>query len=160
MKLLSGALLDELATKAAASPRRRAHHTIHAGPADLVQRFLVVAQPDSYFRPHRHNDRTELALVIRGQVDVLTFDEAGVVTARHGVGEGHDTFAYETPRRTWHTIVPGSSGGAFLEVKEGPYDAATASEFAPWAPAEGDARATAFQVWARSARVGDAAPSS
>jgi cupin fold WbuC family metalloprotein len=158
MKLLSEALLDELAAKAAASPRRRAHHTIHAGPADLVQRFMVVAQPDSYFRPHRHSARSELALVVRGQMDVLTFDEAGRVTARHGVGAGHGTFAYETPQRTWHTIVPGSAGGAFFEVKEGPYDPATASEFAPWSPAEGDAQANSFLGWLRSARVGDRVP--
>ena len=77
------------------------------------------------------------------RLDVLTFDERGVVTARHGVGAGQGTFAYETPQRTWHTIVPGSTGGAFFEVKEGPYDPATASEFAPWSPAEGDAAACA-----------------
>lgn len=158
MKLLSDSLLDELAAKAAASPRRRAHHSIHAGPADLVQRFLVVAQPDSYFRPHRHNARAELALVVRGQMDVLTFDEAGVVTARYGVGEGHGSFAYETPQRTWHTIVPGREGGAFLEVKEGPYDPATASEFAPWSLAEGDPAAAKFLSWARSAKAGDRVP--
>jgi cupin fold WbuC family metalloprotein len=44
MKLFSQALLDELATRAATSPRRRANHNIHASPADLVQRFFVVAQ--------------------------------------------------------------------------------------------------------------------
>ena len=158
MKLLSDSLLDELAAKAAASPRRRAHHSIHSGPADLVQRFIVVAQPDSYFRPHRHNARAELALVVRGQLDVLTFDEGGRVTARYGVGEGHGTFAYETPQRTWHTIVPGNTGGAFFEVKEGPYDPATASEFAPWSPAEGDAGAALFLSWARGAKVGDRVP--
>jgi cupin fold WbuC family metalloprotein len=158
MKLLSDQLLDELAVKAAASPRRRAHHTIHSGPADMVQRFIVVAQPDSYFRPHRHNARAELALVVRGQMDVLTFDDSGCVTARHGVGAGQGTFAYETPQRTWHTIVPGSAGGAFFEVKQGPYDPATANEFAPWSPAEGDAAAARFLSWARSARVGDRAP--
>src|SRR5450432_1508209 len=158
MKLLSEALLDELSAKAAASPRLRAHHTIHAGAADLVQRFIVVAQHDSYFRPHRHNARAELALVVRGQMDVLTFDDGAVVTARYGVGEGHDTFAYETPQRTWHTIVPGSAGGAFFEVKQGPYDPATASEFAPWSPAEGDPAAAKFLSWVRGAKPGDRVP--
>jgi cupin fold WbuC family metalloprotein len=158
VKLLSDALLDELSAKAAASPRRRAHHTLHAGPEDLVQRFIVVAQADSYFRPHRHNARTELALVVRGQVDVLTFDDAGVVTARFGVGAGQGSFAYETPQRTWHTIVPGANGGAFFEVKEGPYDPATASEFAPWSPAEGAPAASGFLKWARRAQPGEHVP--
>jgi cupin fold WbuC family metalloprotein len=158
MKLLPRALLDELAARAAASPRARAHHNIHLTPADLVQRFLVVARGDSYFRPHRHASRSELALLVRGRVDVLTFDERGRVTARYGVGEGTDNIAYETPQATWHTVVPGPGGGAFLEIKEGPYDPATAVEFATWAPAEGDAAVPDFQVWLRAAQPGDTPP--
>ncbi len=157
MKLLTETLLDELTAKAAASPRRRAHHTIHAGAGDLVQRFIVVARSDSYFRPHRHNARAELALLVRGELDVLSFDEAGRVSARYHIGAG-GAFAYETPPRTWHTVVPGERGAAFLEVKEGPYDPATASEFAPWSPAEGDTAAAAFLRWARRAQAGDRVP--
>ena len=74
LKVVPRALLDRLAAQAAASPRARAHHNIHATPADPVQRFLVVAQADSYFRPHRHESRSELALLVRGGVDVLLFD--------------------------------------------------------------------------------------
>jgi cupin fold WbuC family metalloprotein len=158
VKLLSRTLLDELAAKAAASPRARAHYNIHATPADPVQRFLVVAQGESYFRPHRHATRSELALIVRGRLDVLTFDERGRVTARYGVGEGTDAIAYETPQGTWHTVVPGAGGGAFLEVKEGPYDPATSAEFAAWAPAEGHASVPKFLEWLRSAQPGDTPP--
>jgi cupin fold WbuC family metalloprotein len=158
MKLLSRALLEELAARAAASPRARAHYNIHASEQDLVQRFLVAARADSYFRPHRHATKSELALLVRGRVDVLTFDEHGRVTGRYAVGEGTDSLAYETPQGTWHTVVPGAAGGTFLEVKEGPYDPATATQFAPWAPAEGDSAVPAFLAWLRAAQVGDAAP--
>jgi cupin fold WbuC family metalloprotein len=158
LKLLSRTLLDELAAKAAASPRARAHYNIHATPADPVQRFLVVAQGESYFRPHRHATRSELALIVRGRLDVLTFDERGRVTARYGVGEGTDAIAYETPQGTWHTVVPGAGGGAFLEVKEGPYDPATSAEFAAWAPTEAHASVPKFLEWLRSAQPGDTPP--
>jgi cupin fold WbuC family metalloprotein len=160
MKLLSRSLLDELATAAAASPRRRAHHNIHATPQDPVQRFVVVACGDAYFRPHRHASRCELALLLRGRVDVLIFDERGRVTARHAVGDGTDSLAYETPQGTWHTLIPGAQGSAFLEVKEGPYDPTTTTEFAAWAPAEGEAAAATFRDWLRAAQPGDAAPAS
>jgi hypothetical protein len=66
--------------------------------------------------------------------------------------------AYETPQDTWHTLIPGAAGGAFLEVKEGPYDPATAAEFAAWAPAEGDALVSPFLLWLRRAQPGDAPP--
>jgi cupin fold WbuC family metalloprotein len=158
MKLLPRGLLDELAAKAAASPRARAHYNIHATSAELVQRFLVVAQPHAYFRPHRHESKSELAVLVRGRVDVLTFDERGGVTARYGVGEGTESLAYETPQGTWHTLVPGAAGGAFLEIKEGPYDAATATQFAAWAPAEGDAAVAKFRAWLRVAQPGDTPP--
>src|SRR6516162_11512691 len=150
LELLPRALLDELAAKAAASPRLRAHHNLHATPADPVQRFLVVAQRDSYFRPHRHASRSELALLLRGAVDVLLFDDRGQVLARHAVGTDADNFGYETPQGVWHTLVPGAGGCAFLEVKEGPYDPATAVQFAAWAPAEGDPEVARFCAWLRS----------
>jgi len=155
MDVFSRTLLDELAMKASASPRGRAHQNVHASPGDLVQRFFVVANRDSYFRPHRHHTKSELALVLRGSFDILQFDDAGIVEARWTVGEGAALFAYETPRMTWHTLLARSDGATFLEVKEGPYDPATAVEFAPWAPAEGDAAAAGCREWIRGAQPGE-----
>ena len=147
-------MLDELAAKAAASPRLRAHHNVHEAATDPVQRFFVVATHDSYFRPHRHLTKIETALVLRGRLDVVTFDDAGAVVARYAMGEGAPSGGYETPRATWHTLIVQSATAAFYEVKEGPYDPATAVEFAPWAPAEGDAKARAYLDWARTAQPG------
>ena len=158
MKILPRALLEELVAKAAVSPRARAHYNIHSSPQDLVQRFIVVARDDSYFRPHRHAARSELAVPLRGRVEVLTFDAHGRVIARYPVGEGTDNLAYETPQATWHTLIAAAGGGAFLEVKEGPYDPATATEFASWAPAEGDPSVPRFLAWLKSARPGELPP--
>jgi cupin fold WbuC family metalloprotein len=158
VRLLPHTLLDELALKAAASPRGRAHHNIHPAPEDPVQRFVVVALANSYFRPHRHPLRGELALLLRGEVDLLLFDAGGRVLSRHAVGEGSASLAYETEPGTWHTLVPGRNGCAFLEVKQGPYDPTTASEFAPWAPAEGAPQVPHFLQWLRAAQAGDQAP--
>src|SRR6478735_8107890 len=95
MKFFEDSLLDELTAKAAASPRRRAHFNIHAAASDAVQRFLVVAQSDSYFRPHLHRTNAELAVVLRGRIEVVTFDATGHVLDRQALGEGTGRFAYE-----------------------------------------------------------------
>jgi cupin fold WbuC family metalloprotein len=158
MKLFSHTLLDDLTAKATASPRARAHHNIHEAATDPVQRFFVVCHHNSYFRPHRHLTKSELAMVLRGRFHILTFDEHGKVLARYSVGEGTPTMAYETPRATWHTLTADTDGAAFLEVKEGPYDPATASEFATWAPLEGDPAAPKFLEWLKQAQPGDQAP--
>ncbi|HVW68202.1 MAG TPA: WbuC family cupin fold metalloprotein [Steroidobacteraceae bacterium] len=158
MKLFAQSLLDDLTTRAGANPRARAHLNIHESPSDLVQRFFVVTNRNSYFRPHRHLTKSELATVLRGRVHVLTFDDRGTVTGRYDIGEDAPNIAYETPRATWHTLVADTDGTAFLEVKEGPYDPATASEFAAWSPAEGTPTAAAFLEWVRRAQPGDKAP--
>jgi cupin fold WbuC family metalloprotein len=158
MKLISSSLLEELASAAAASPRGRTHYNLHAGPADLVQRYLVVANRGSYFRPHRHTTRAELALVVRGALDLLMFDDAGRLSARHAFGAGAANLAYENGPGIWHTVLVRDDATTFLEVKQGPYDPATASEFAPWAPAEGEPGVARFLEWARHAAPGDSAP--
>ncbi len=154
MKLFPYELLDELAAKAAASPRLRANHNIHSSPADPVQRFFIAAQSQSYFRPHRHGGRAELALVLRGRFDVLTFDAQGVVTGRYAIGEGSSNIGFETPQATWHTLIAAATGGSFLEIKQGPYDPTSAAEFAEWAPIEGHPDVPRFLAWLHEAFPG------
>lgn len=158
MKLISNALLDQMTAKAAASPRRRTHYNLHASPSDVVQRFVVVFQRDSYVRPHRHLTKSELCTIIRGRFEVVVFDSDGAVTERTVVGEGTPNMAVELPHATWHTLLPLTDGAAFLEVKEGPYDPSVAAEFAAWAPEEGSPVMAAFQQWVGTAPVGSRAP--
>jgi len=159
INLFPDRLLDELTVKANASPRGRAHLNVHASADDPVQRFFVMVNRHSYVRPHRHLTKSELGLVIRGAFDLIAFDDAGTVTARHVIGAvagGSEGFAYESGQANWHTLVARVDGSTFFEVKQGPYDAATASEFAPWAPPEGDASVPQFMQWLRDAQPGDA----
>jgi cupin fold WbuC family metalloprotein len=158
MKLISASLLDELAAAATANPRGRTHYNLHGSATDVVQRYLVVANRGSYFRPHRHATRAELALIVRGGLDLLVFDDGRRVTARYAFGAGAGNIAYENGPGIWHTVVVNTDATTFLEVKQGPYDPATASEFARWAPVEGDAGAARFLEWARHAAPGETAP--
>src|SRR5689334_10134781 len=154
MKKISVTQLEDLARQAALSPRGRAHLNVHDSAEDLVQRFFVAVEPRSYVRPHRHHTRAELVTVMRGQFDVLIFDDGGTLTARHGAGEGTGVLAFETPPNTWHTLLSRASGSTFLEVKQGPYDPATAVEFAPWAPPEGLPKALEMLEGLRNMEMG------
>lgn len=152
MKVFSHTLIDQLAAQATASPRKRSHHNVHASSDDRVQRFFVCADRGTYFRPHRHLTKSELAVVLRGRFDLVVFDDSGRATERWAIGEGAPDFAYETPRATWHTLIAQTDGAAFLEIKEGPYDPKTAAEFATWAPPEGDPGVGAYLESLRTAK--------
>jgi cupin fold WbuC family metalloprotein len=157
MKVMTSVLIDELIARAAASDRRRANHNVHDSPSDPIQRMFVAAMRDSYFRPHRHAAKWEFAVVLRGRFDVLLFDDTGCVARRISVGPGAEAVGFEIPPTSWHSWIPAVDGSVFVEVKQGPYDPRTATDFAPWAPAEGAADVGRYIERLRNTRVGDRA---
>jgi cupin fold WbuC family metalloprotein len=155
MKLISRNLIESLLKRAAESPRRRSHYNFHESPADPVQLYLIGARLGSYFRPHCHPTQGEFALVIRGAFELVTFDDSGTVLEKIRLGSGCDAMGFEIPAGIWHTWVVLEDDSVFLEVKPGPYDAATASTFAQWSAPEGDERAGEFMAALRRSRAGD-----
>lgn len=154
-RTLSDSDLADLLADAAKSPRLRAHRTLHASQAEPVQRMLVGVLRGSYIRPHRHVGRFELAVVLRGRVDILLFGGDGTVLERFEAGEGCPIRSFELPGDGWHTYVASADESVFVEVKPGPFDPASPGEFAPWAPAEGSPEVAVFMEALRTARAGD-----
>ncbi len=154
MKIINSATFNDLLAKAGSSVRRRSNFNIHESSQDRIQRYLVGAKLDSYFRPHRHRSRFELAFVLRGQFDLLLFDDKSVVTARISLGPGLEVCGFEMPPDIWHTWIPMEDDSIFLEIKEGPYDPGSAAEFASWSPPEGSEEVNGFLSVMRTLSVG------
>ena len=152
MKVFSAEFIDGLVQEAAASPRRRQHHNVHADFAETVQRTFIAIEPGSYVRPHRHGltPRTETMLAVRGLMALLVFDDAGEVmqVVRFGAGQIGEAqgaaVGVETPPGVWHSLVALEPGSAFIEIKAGPFDPDAPREFAAWAPAEGAPQVEAY----------------
>lgn len=137
-------LLDRVSEAAKASPRKRSIVRFHEHD-EYLQRMLNSIEPESYTRPHRHLDpaKPEAFVALRGSVLVIRFDDAGnplegVVVSANGPVRG-----IEVPAGAWHCLVSLQRGTVVFEVIQGPYDAATHKEFAPWAPPEEDTQAGA-----------------
>lgn len=139
MKLINTALFEQLIRDAADSPRQRSHHNIHENLSDTVQKLMVAATPHSYFRPHRHANKSELALVLCGRFAVFEYNDTGEIIRCQIIGDNTGVTGLEIPPNTWHSWLALDTENVFFETKEGPYDPATAAEFAPWAPAENTA---------------------
>jgi cupin fold WbuC family metalloprotein len=157
MKIINTNIISELLNKADSSARRRSNYNIHETAQDAIQRYLVASKRDSYFRPHRHRSKSETAFVLRGRFDLLVFDDAALVTDRIALGCGLENMGFEMPPDVWHSWIPMIDDSIFLEVKEGPYDPASALEFASWSPPEGDARVSDFLLTMRGLTVGNRA---
>jgi cupin fold WbuC family metalloprotein len=160
METVSLELVRSLSTRAADLPRLRTNLNLHPTLDDPVQRLFNAMEPGTYVRPHRHLDagRWEVFVCLSGRAVVLTFDDDGTVRERCFLGAEGPTVAVEIAPGAWHTLSPLESGTVFFEVKPGPYVALTDKDFAPWAPAEGEAGWAAFVSWFLEAVPGDRPP--
>jgi cupin fold WbuC family metalloprotein len=149
VQIIDESLFDAVAARAQAAPRRRLNHNFHSTPEDNPHRFLNVLLRGTYIRPHRHSDppKSEAFLVLEGTGEVITFTEAGEVSARYRLGdavEGRKCWGVDLAPGVWHTVIALSERVICYEVKPGPWEPATDKEFAPWAPPEGDPSVTRF----------------
>lgn len=156
MKIINDKILDELSKNAIESPRKRAHYNIHPNLDDKIHRLCIAIEPGSYIRPHRHYkpEKWELMTLLKGSITVLTFDDKGTVTSRQNL-VAEEALILEIPSDVWHTFIANDSKSALLEVKRGPYSLPIDSDFASWAPKEGEAKVNEFLEWFYVAKVGD-----
>lgn len=155
-RLLTAQDLLDLRRKAEASPRRRMNLNLHGGDAALLHRFVISMCRDSYIRPHRHLQahKLEMATVLEGCLDWVFLDAQGRLLQRQRLSADGPVRAIEVPPGAIHSVVGVSAHASFLEVKQGPYDAAQDKDFLPSSPAEFAADVPAYLEWLRSAAVG------
>jgi cupin fold WbuC family metalloprotein len=142
---LAAADLAPIVERATRSPRRRARLCAHPGPADPLHEMLICLARDTYVRPHRHAGKSESFHVIDGELDVVLFHDDGAIreVIRLGPYASGRAFFYRLMEPCFHTVLVNTPHALFHETTNGPFDPAE-TEFAPWAPAEGDRGAAAY----------------
>jgi cupin fold WbuC family metalloprotein len=139
-------LLDQVSQKAKAAPRRRMNHNFHQVPEDLLNRMLNAMEPDTYVRPHKHEnpDKREAFIVLRGSFLIVVFDDSGNITDHVILGNKQGMYGLEIPPRTYHTLISLEEDSVIYELKDGPYIPQSDKVFAPWAPEEGSPQAKEY----------------
>ncbi|WP_421860224.1 WbuC family cupin fold metalloprotein [Marinobacter salarius] len=158
-KVIAADFLNELASRAGQSPRKRQHHNIHDSFDDPCQKLLNAVGTDSYIRPHRHalDPKDECLFAAKGLFALVVFSDQGEAShvERFGTEKyfGENTvvsLGVELKAGTWHTVLALEPGSVLLELKAGPFDPDAAKEFAPWAPEEGTEEAENYLSWLKS----------
>lgn len=148
---------SDLLEKANTSERKRSHYNLHQGLDEPVQRLCIALKSGTYVRPHHHKElnKWELMIALKGEVGLTLFDESGFVIDQLIMAPGASLSGLELKPNTWHTLYPLSDEAIVIEVKEGPYTPSIESDFAKWAPKEGEPLADEFLDWVKTAKVGD-----
>lgn len=138
MKLITEELLDAVTSQAKENPRLRMNYNFHAEMDAPIHRLLNALEPGTYLPPHRHRDKEETYLVLRGSLLAFFYDEAGDVTEKVLLNPSEGKYGLEIPPCTWHSIVALESGTVIFEIKKGPYSSLSPEDLASWAPAASD----------------------
>jgi cupin fold WbuC family metalloprotein len=133
------AVIAEMARHAIKSERKRVHLLLHAGHGDQVQRLMIFMQPGTYVRPHHHRLQWEMLILLQGRGALLTFAAKGEIIRRLEMSA--ETPVVQIPAGTLHGFVVLEPDTVVMELKPGPFQP---SEFADWAPPEGDPSADTF----------------
>ncbi len=148
---------EQLISQAHQNPRKRSHYNLHKELDESVQRLCIALVKGTYVRPHHHakTNKWELMLALRGAVNLVIFNEAGVILEKLSISQGEALNAIELDPDTWHTIFPLTDSAIILEIKEGPFIPTQESDFASWAPAEGEEQVLQFLNWLEIATPGE-----
>lgn len=136
IRSISDTMIEDLMMQAALSERKRAIFRLHQHE-EPVQRMVNALIPGTYVRPHKHEnpDKTELFAILKGRLAVMQFDISGQVQAVIHLDSEGDVKIVDIAPRVYHAVLA-LEPSAVLEIIQGPYDAATHKQFAPWAPPE------------------------
>jgi cupin fold WbuC family metalloprotein len=144
IRTIAQAMIDDLIAQAEESPRKRTIYRLHEHD-EPVQRMVNALVPGTYTPPHKHEnpDKVELFSILVGKLAILQFSADGVVENVHVLDANGPLRIADIAPRTYHAIVALKPSAA-VEIIQGPYDARTHKQFAPWSPAEDDPAAPEY----------------
>lgn len=147
IRTITQPMIDDLITQAAASPRKRTIYRLHEHE-EPVQRMVNAMIPGTYTPPHKHEnpDKVEMFTILVGRIALLHFDDTGSVQAVYLLDARGPLKIADIAPRTYHALVA-LEPSAVVEIIQGPYDARTHKQFAPFAPAEDSPEAADYLRW-------------
>jgi cupin fold WbuC family metalloprotein len=117
MKLISEELLDGVTHDAQENSRLRMNYNFHESLDAPIHRLLNAMEPGTYLPPHRHVDKEETYIVLRGSLIAFFYDDMGNVTEKVNLNPSAGMYGVEIPSGTWHSIVVLESGTVIFEIK-------------------------------------------
>lgn len=118
--IINDELLDKVAAEAEASPRLRMNMDLRNSGDDKSQRMLNVLQPGTVVPIHRHRTTSETAMIVRGKLFIVFYDDLGAQTERYLLDPAIGNYGVQIPKDQWHSVEV-IEPSVIIEFKDGPY---------------------------------------
>ena len=118
--IINDELLDKIKSEAETSPRLRMNMDLRNSGDDKSQRMLNVLQPGTVVPIHRHRTTSETAMIVRGKLFIVFYDDLGGQTERYLLDRAIGNYGVQIPKGQWHTVEV-IEPSVIIEFKGGPY---------------------------------------
>jgi len=105
------------------SDKGRVRINLHPNSEDLLHEMIIAISPNSYIRPHIHENKSESFHIIYGDVDIVIFDELGNITdvLELSANNIQKPFYYRMSVPKFHTLIVRSDLLVVHEITNGPF---------------------------------------
>lgn len=121
MNVIDKNLLDELSAQAKFSPRLRMNYNFHQSLDDKCHRMLNAVEPGTDIPIHRHPDKDESFVILRGKVRVTTHNDDGSIIEDVVLSQESGNYGVDIPKNVWHKLESLEPGSVIFECKQGPF---------------------------------------
>ena len=119
--IINEQLLDESTRRAQNSPRRRMNLNFHESLDDKCHRFINAVEPGADIPIHRHPEKEESFVVLRGKIRITTYNDDGSIIEDHVISPTEGRYGVNVEKNVWHTVEALEPDSVIFECKEGPY---------------------------------------
>lgn len=119
--VIDNTILDNLTAQAKASPRLRMNLNFHQSLDEKCHRFLNAVEPGANIPVHRHPEKEESFVVLRGRIRVITYNDDGTIIENIVLNPSEGRYGVNVGKNVWHTVEALEPGSVIFECKEGPY---------------------------------------
>ena len=139
-------IFEELKTNTKGRVRICTHNTTN----DILQEMFIAISSKSYIRPHLHITKSESFYIVKGEVDVILFQEDGRIREVLRLGDfgTNKPFYCRFEPQTFHTLVIRSEYLILHEVTSGPF-LQSQTVFADFSPAEDEPHSVVAEYMAK-----------
>ena len=121
MKIIDKNLLDEVSAQAKASPRLRMNYNFHHSLDEKCHRMLNAVEPGTDIPIHRHPDKDESFVILRGKVRSTTYNDDGSIIEDVVLSQESGNYGVDIPKGVWHNLESLEPASVIFECKAGPY---------------------------------------
>jgi cupin fold WbuC family metalloprotein len=120
---LTQADFERLKTEGQRNERKTIRACAHKAVEDSLHEMFIVHDEHTYVPPHKHRDKQESSHVIEGRMDIVLFDDVGVVTQVIRMGDYASglPFYFRVSEPVYHTMLMRTPTVSYHETTTGPF---------------------------------------